>query len=150
MYRKILIPTDGSECSEAAIRHGVELASSIDAEVTFMYALEPLPSAVSAYGYAPYDEDIVNNLTQAADAVLEEACKLAKQAGVSFEKRLEHWVRPSDGITTTMSEYDLVVMGSHGRSGVSRMLLGSVTERVVRQSTRPVLVVRCTPEEPKE
>jgi nucleotide-binding universal stress UspA family protein len=145
MYKRILMPTDGSDCSEEAISHGLELAKALGAEVTFLYVLDPLPPAISAeaYSYAAYAESLLEDLRKAAQDALERGLARAAEAGVMAHSKLKERTRPADGIVATLGDYDLVVMGSHGRSGVGRLLLGSVTEGVIRRSERPVLVVRC-------
>lgn len=142
MYRRILVPTDGSSCSEEAARHALKLAKELDAEVTFLTVLDPLPPTISAEVYS-YAGDLMADLRRGAEASLAQALALAAEAGATAKTVLVERTRPSDGILAAMKDYDLVVMGSHGRSGVSRLLLGSVTEGVMRQSTRPLLVVRC-------
>lgn len=145
MYKSILVPTDGSSCSEAAAKQALGLAKLVDGEVTFLYAIDPVPPALAAeaYGYAVYAEQLIADLRKAAEQALSKAAALAEAEGVRYQTRLEQNARPVDAIVAAMNAFDLVVMGSHGRTGVRRLILGSVTEGVMRQSAKPLLVVRC-------
>lgn len=145
MYKRILVPTDGSKCSEMAAEQALALAKLTEGEVTFLYALDPVPPALAAeaYGYAVYAEQLMADLRKAAEDALNKAAALAEAAGVRYQTRLVENTRPVDAVVGAMNDVDLVVMGSHGRTGVRRLILGSVTEGVMRQSTKPLLVVRC-------
>jgi nucleotide-binding universal stress UspA family protein len=140
MYKKILVPTDGSACSEQAVKHALELAKPVAAEIIFVHVLEPLPPAISSTSYS---KQILEDLKKGAETILNESLELAVEAGVTANAKLVHWVHPSDAVVAMMADCDLVVMGSHGRSGLRRLLLGSVAEEVIRRSKRPVLVVHC-------
>ncbi|MDZ7705414.1 MAG: universal stress protein [Trueperaceae bacterium] len=149
MYDKILIPTDGSDCSDKAIGHGLELAQITGATLTFLYVIESIPPVMmaEAYNYAMYSEQLAEDLRNAADQALESALAQAKQAGVEAEGKRVEFARPINSIAEQAREHDLVIMGSHGRTGMGRIILGSVTEGVLRESQTPLLVVRCTKDE---
>ena len=143
MYQNILIPLDGSDCSEKAAQQGLELAARLGGSVTFLYVVEdPLyyaRNAVSTYG------TIYEDLREIGREVLDSARKRAELAGVAAETVLVDtpMAHPVDAILEAEAEHDLTVMGTHGRRGFNRLLLGSVAEGVLRRSRKPQLVIRC-------
>lgn len=141
MYQKILMPTDGSQCSEAAITHALELAHKLGAQVTFLYVLEDPTRNLWLTPEMPYVPELLQDLEGAAKAALDRAMTLAQQAGVVAQIQ-QVSAKPVDGILEAAKSADLVVMGTHGRSGIDKMLLGSVTEGVLHRCRTPVLVVR--------
>lgn len=141
MYQTILMPTDGSQCSEAAITHALELAKKLGSKVTFLYVLEDPTRNLWLTPEMPYVPELLQDLEGAARAALERAMALAQQAGVAAQTR-QVSAKPVDGILEEAKNADLVVMGTHGRSGIDKMLLGSVTEGVLHRCRVPVLVVR--------
>lgn len=145
MYQAILIPTDGSACSDKAASHGVALAKAVGAKLTFLHVLDPLPTGMpaEALSSASYLTKMLEDSRRYAEEALAKAQALAAGAGVEADTLLLEQTRPVDGIVKALGGRDLVVMGSHGRSGLGRLLLGSVTEGVMRLSDTPILVVRC-------
>lgn len=139
MYKKILMPTDGSNCSQTAIREGLEVAKEMGARVTFLYALENISSSLwISPESVPYGVELIEDLKRVGS----EALKLAQAAGVEAETKLVE-ARPVEAILSEAKNHDLIVMGTHGRSGLDRFMLGSVTETVLHRSDKPVLVLRC-------
>lgn len=143
MYSHILIPLDESRCSQSALEHALKLAQLCSAKVTFLHVLRDPPPELSQYTAPEYHGSLTDKIVQDAEAMLERALIRAEKLELEAETKLERDTRPSEAIIAASKEMDLIVMGSHGRSGISRLLLGSVTENVVRQSEKPVLVVRC-------
>lgn len=139
MYRKILVPTDGSEYTQAAIAHGLGLAKMADAEVTALFVVDE--TAIMYFPMGPSLPDIYPLLEDEAKKAVSQVQEEGRKMGVKVSTRIERG-SPAAVIAKDSAEYDLVVMGTLGRSGVSKMLLGSVAERVVRLSQCPVLVVR--------
>jgi nucleotide-binding universal stress UspA family protein len=149
MYQHILIPTDGSELAERAVTRGLSLAKLLRAKVTVIIVEEPVPTgwwssaenrlAGVADITAKYDEEIKKHATSALDR----AADAAKQAGVSC-KTIQVQGVPYQAIIATATDRgcDLIVMSSHGRSGLSAVVLGSVTNKVLTHSKIPVLVVQ--------
>jgi nucleotide-binding universal stress UspA family protein len=129
MYRHILIPTDGSELAERAVTHGLSLAKFVGAKATVIIAAE---------AFAKYTEQI----KQHSASVLDRVAKAAKQAGVPCDTIHVRDVQPYEAIITTAADRacDLIVMASHGRSGLSAIVLGSVTNKVLTHAKTPVLV----------
>ncbi len=148
MYKHILMPTDGSTCSEKAIEHGLKLAHTIAAEVTFLYVLEDLKTTLwHRLENVPYNHEIYEALKKAAEEVLAEAERRARQAGVEAKILLVEKDHPTAAIVKAGVSHDLIIMGTHGRTGFDRLVLGSVTEGVLRLAKTPLLVARCSREE---
>lgn len=137
MYDTILIPTDGSEGTYEAVRQGLELARTFDATVHALYAVDQTYPAAQWDFTTEREEDIA---TRAIDAVAEEAAEM----DVRVEKKVRRGVPHEEIIAYAEdNDADLIVMGTHGRTGIDRFVTaGSVTERVVRFSPVPVLTAR--------
>src|SRR5215469_4098029 len=140
LYRHILIPTDGSELAEHGVAHGLALAKSVGAKVSVIFVIEPFPEMTGRFletlkGYVELRKE------QAASA-LDRAANAAKEAGVSCETIQVENAQPHQGIIAAAEDKgcDLIVMSSHGRSGLSMLLLGSVTNKVLTHAKTPVLV----------
>jgi len=139
-----LIPTDGSEYTKAAVRMGLEIAKASEAEVTALYVVDQ-----TSFINFPTDSTIISVYTlleKEGEEALEYVKQEAERLGVKVTPRIEEG-SPSRKIVELSSEHDLIVMGTLGRTGFSKLLLGSVAERVVRFAKCPVLVVRATGEE---
>lgn len=140
MYRRILVPTDGSENTQPAIEQAIELASTYDASVHALYVVNtgamPSPEPDFRERYIDEGERIGR---QAVDAIAD----AGEAAGVDVTASVTRGT-PSEEILeyAADNDIDLIVMGTHGRTGMGHFLLGSVAERVIRQSEDPVLVVR--------
>jgi nucleotide-binding universal stress UspA family protein len=135
-YRNILVALDGSPDAEAALRHAVTLARDQNARLTLL-SVVPRPPVPTGAGVAPPPD-----LTESHAALLRRALE-AVPGDVGVTTRLEHG-DPAAAILARVAEgaFDLVVMGSHGHSRVHRALLGSVSERVLKAATVPVLLMR--------
>ncbi|THE64315.1 universal stress protein [Salinadaptatus halalkaliphilus] len=135
----VLVPTDDSEPARKAIEHAA--STYPEAELTLLHVINPTVSAYTAD--APYN---IQRAIEAEEETAEEAFETAREIGgddvsISTETLIGS---PARGIVQFASEHDVdhVVLGSHGRSGVTRVLLGSVAETVVRRAPVPVTVVR--------
>jgi nucleotide-binding universal stress UspA family protein len=141
VYKHILIATDGSALSQEAVEHGIELARALGAKVTALTVSEPFyPSAFGPEFLEQYRKDVAALATK----YLEVVKNAASSAGVSCDAaRVEH-EQPYKAIIDTAARMgcDAIVMGSHGRRGVSAIVLGSETVKVLTHSTIPVIVVR--------
>ncbi|GAA6747048.1 universal stress protein [Thermus thalpophilus] len=141
MYQSLLLPTDGSEAAERGVREGLQLAKALGARVALLYALEPLgPRLLLGPETLPYYQALLEDLRKEGLAALDRATRLAEELGVAFEAHLLEG-RAAETILREAEKHDLVVMASHGRTGLDAALLGSVTLEVVRRSSKPVLVV---------
>jgi nucleotide-binding universal stress UspA family protein len=145
MYKNILVATDGSELAHKAIAQGFALAKAVGAKVTAVTVTEPWTAVVPgemgmAFPVGEYEKGASENAANILAAVKAEAAK----AGVACETVHMADQYPADGIIATAKEKgcDLIVMASHGRRGLSRLLIGSQANQVVVHSSIPVLVVR--------
>ena len=138
----ILVPTDVSEYANYALDYAIELAQKLQARLTLMYVMEtmPLEVAESASHRSPSDwQQWETYIKQRMAASL----KRIHDAGLQGESLVVHGV-PFQMIIDTAKEKaaDLIIMGTHGRTGLTHVLMGSVAERVVRMAPCPVLVTR--------
>ena len=144
MFRRILVPTDGSEITHKAVETGIALAKSLGAELFTISVKEPFPySAISEMQPTPPQEfyDAQERIAAGRVAHVVEA---SQAAGVACRGHTVEALHPWEAIIdhAKQTECDLLVMASHGRRGVSALLLGSETQRVLTHTTLPVLVVR--------
>ena len=144
MYRHILIPTDGSELAEQAVTNGLSLAKSLGAKVTVIIVEDPEPIWLPFAEQGALEELRKYNeqIKIYAASALNRAADAAKQAGVPCDTIQEKDGQPYQAITATAADKgcDLIVMASHGRSGLSAVVLGSVTNKVLTHTKIPVLV----------
>ncbi|MDU8941754.1 universal stress protein [Ovoidimarina sediminis] len=148
MYERILVATDGSDLAGHAVEHGIALAKAVGADLVFVTVTE-LWSALEVAGqYEGGDLSAIPDYEAAAAAsardVLQAFETRAKAAGVTATSVHVPDRHPADGImeTADREECDLIVMATHGRRGVRKMLIGSQTAEVLALSKRPVLVLR--------
>jgi nucleotide-binding universal stress UspA family protein len=145
MFKNILVATDGSDLAGKAVSHGIALAKALNSKVTFVTVTEPW-SAVAAgtIGLSLPVEDYDKGATEFATRVLAGARDTARNEGVTAGVMHVKDQFAAEGIQNTAKEQgcDLIVVASHGRKGLSRLILGSETHRLVTESTVPVLVVR--------
>jgi len=140
VYDDILLPTDGSDAADAAVEHAIDLASRYDATLHVLYVAD-----TTEYSTVTFEDDVVDPLEREGEDVVDAVVERADGRGV-----VAKGVVMQGGVFETIQSYvadegvDVVVMGTHGRRGLGRALLGSVTERVVRTSDVPVLTVRQT------
>ncbi len=143
-FRRILVPVDGSPCSDRAAQEAIKLGRVFGSTLTFLSVVDnPLRGL---YGYSEgigYYGDVFDALERAAGATLERDVAAARDAGLDAETRLVRERPPVEAILEAEPDFDLTVLGTHGRHGVDRVFLGSVTEGVLRRSRKPHLVVRC-------
>lgn len=144
--RKILVPVDYSACSRAALEHAAMLAKSFNATIDLLYVWEA-PAFVAPeamVGAAGTTQTLAQLASDQAQAAMREFAAQAKEDGIEIQATRVEQGDPAHTIVEVAERegYDLVAMGTHGRSGFAHLLLGSVAEKVVRRSTRPVLTVR--------
>ena len=149
MYAQVLIATDGSELAGRALDQGLRVAKALGSRVTILTITEP--AAVIGGGYAAFAGtgfDPIPELIEAqkkhANSVLKAALDTAKVHGIDAGTVLVDNSYPAEGIVETAEKIgaDLIVMASHGRRGLGRLLLGSQTANVLAHSKIPVLVTR--------
>jgi len=143
VYQHILISTDGSDVAQKGVDHGLALAKGLGSKVTIITVTEPIPlydGGLSVVAYDDYEAD----QKEAAGIVLAAAKEAASRMGVTVETVLVEKALPAEAILETAKarKCSLIAMASHGRRGLGRLFLGSVTSEVVAHSAVPVLVVR--------
>jgi nucleotide-binding universal stress UspA family protein len=147
MYRHILITTDGSEIAQKGVDHGLELAKSLNAKATMVIVTEVvmphLPRGGEATAFAHFHEYAAIQ-KEAAERVLAAAKEEAGRMGVEADTVCVELGSPADSIIETAKERgcDVIVIASHGRRGLRRLMLGSVAAEVATLSPVPVLIVR--------
>ena len=144
MYKRILVPTDGSDVTKKAVDTAIALAKSVNAQLYTISVKEPFPySAISEMQPTPPQEFFDAQERIAAKRVTE-VVAAAKTAGIGCQAHTVEALHPWEAIIdhAKRQECDLLVMASHGRRGVTALLRGSETQKVLTHSTLPVLVVR--------
>lgn len=147
MYKHVLVATDGSRLSAKAVAHAIELAQSLRATLTGFYACPdyPLPAYSDGVGYEPVSRrEYSASCKKEAERILGVVGMKAESAGLEF--KAAHAIAPAPWAAILAAakrhKCEVIVMASHGRSGVSALLLGSETQKVLAHSKLPVLVVR--------
>ena len=147
MYKHILVATDGSKLSGKAVTHAIALARSLGARLTAFHASPDYPLPVYADGvvYEPLSRrEYAAACAKEADKILSPVSAMAKRARVRFDQAHSISATPWEAILAAArkNKCDAIVMASHGRRGVSALLLGSETQKVLTHSKVPVIVVR--------
>ena len=143
-YERILVPVDGSATANAGLKHAVELAKASGAKLRLLHVIDEAP--LLSYPEAVYQiGDFIEDLTRAGQELLQKAKRFAESQGVTAETRMveSRGLRVADVIGVEAKRYrpSLIVIGTHGRRGVSRLLMGSDAELVMRNTTVPVLLI---------
>jgi nucleotide-binding universal stress UspA family protein len=145
--KTILLPTDGSECSAKAMAYALSFAKQYGGRVVALHVVDQRWEEHTRIVFAEVGQDMTqkirNGYEEEARRILREVTDAAGKVGVSVETRVVSGI-PSEYIVRVAQELpaDLIIMGTHGRAGMSHLLLGSVAERVVRKAPCPVLTVR--------
>lgn len=148
MYKHILIATDGSEVATKGLEHGLSLAKVLNAALTIITITEPFPIfAAGSVGVGPSGPTITDYESlqqQTAKSILVTAIKAAEDIGVKAETVHVADAQPAEAILEAAKSRncDIIVMGSHGRRGIGRIVIGSKTWEVIAHSDIPVLVAR--------
>ena len=146
MFKHLLIPTDGSPLANKAAKAGIALAIKLGAKVTAYRALEEL-QLVYVDGYV-FDQKTINGFEEqarkSAQKQVDAIGRMAKAAGVPFASVVAKAHTPYEGIIAAAKKRkcDVIFMASHGRRGISRLIMGSVTQKVLSHSRIPVVVYR--------
>jgi nucleotide-binding universal stress UspA family protein len=143
MYESILLPVDGSEGTAEILHHASELAHCTDATIQLLFVADTTRDSVTVI-----EANVVDVLVQEGETIVEEAGKTLATLGVEYDTDVVQG-NPAPTIVEYAQRYDhdLIVMPTHGREGLSRYLFRSVTEKVVRLSSVPVLTARMQPDE---
>jgi nucleotide-binding universal stress UspA family protein len=142
MYKRILVPVDGSDTSNKALVTALQLAREAGGRIRLFHALDEL-AYLSGYEFSG---DLIKIARENAAKLLDDAMAVAVSAGVAAERQLVDapGVRLSDSVAGEARQWeaDLIVVGTHGRRGIGRVLLGSGAEQIIRTAPVPVLVIR--------
>ncbi len=146
MYRRILAAVDGSETSLLALQEAFKLAKEGRARLRLVYVVDVMP-----HGVAMTDPETLREaLLEEGNGILRAAVEMAREAGVEPETALleANWRHFSQTIVEEAKNWqaDLIVMGTHGRTGLVRLVLGSIAEGVIHRSPVPILLVRGHPD----
>ena len=146
MYSRILVAVDGSDASLHALKHAIELAKSLSAALRILHVVD--------MGWTPIgpelaiDTEAINTAWRSSgEKILAAARETAQKSGVEADAQLKETETPTQRVAEAIAKEasrwpaDLVVLGTHGRRGVQRLLLGSVAEQIARQSPAPVLLI---------
>ena len=148
--RSILLPTDFSECGNFALSYAASLARTFGASILCLHVIEPM---VPTVGYSGMTEplplaDISDQLEDSAERELPKIAECEECAGLDVEELIVHGEAASEIVRVAKDrKVDLIVVSSHGRTGLGRILFGSTAEAVVRHASCPVLVVKPSQEE---
>ena len=147
MYKNLLVATDGSKLSDKAVAHALGLARAIGATITAFYAAPdyPMPAYADGVVYEPVSRrEYAKLAAQDADKILGKVVAKARAAGVECKTAFDIASTPWEAILAAAkkNKADAIVMASHGRRGLSAVLLGSETQKVLTHSKLPVIVVR--------
>lgn len=137
MYDDVLFPTDGSEPSERAFEHALSLAERYDARIHVLYVVNTTYSDIGAVG-----ETTIDSLRERGTSVVRDVEQRATANGIEVVTRIVEGDPHREILEYSSANVDLIVMGTRGRSGIDRYLLGSVTEKIVRTADVPVFTVR--------
>jgi nucleotide-binding universal stress UspA family protein len=143
VYDTVLIPTDGSEVSLQAVEHGAKLAEFHGASVRVLYVVDA--TSFKGMGTETVGSDPINSAVNDGEDIVAEAAETIRDHGVTVTTAVRQGM-PEETILSYLGDEDIdvIVMGTHGRSGIQRYLKGSVTEQVVRSSPTPVLTLSGT------
>jgi len=144
MYQRIMVPVDGSETSRKALQEAIKLAQTFNARLKLVHVVENA-RVFDAEGMVDYAA-LREIATKGGEQILARGKEMAEQAGVAAETALleSGGDRNENVIVADARQWlaELIVIGTHGRSGISRLLFGSVAEGIVRGATTPVLLIR--------
>ena len=144
MYKNLLVPLDGSLTSEGALTQAIALAKACGAALKVMMVYDPFPYIAAAAEYGTYQAELAQDLRLEAEQTVNAACARVRAAGLPVRSHVIELQRTWRAILNVADsdKADLIVMGSHGRSGLDKLVMGSVTQRVLQHTHLPVLVVR--------
>ena len=146
MYQRILVPVDGSPTSNEALANAVKLAKNFGARLRLIHMVDELVYSVGYEGYGSYNADLITLLRETGAKVLAQGVASARAASIEAESELfeKYGERLGETVAKAATDWkaDLIVVGTHGRRGLGRVLMGSGAEQIIRQAPVHVLVVR--------
>lgn len=146
MYKRILVPVDGSGTSTQALVAALQMARDSGGSVRLIHVVEELAQVIAYDPYGAYPGDLTKVLRDSGQKILDDALAVAQASGVPADERLvqAQGQRLGEAVVQEAAGYnaDLIVLGTHGRRGIGRVLLGSGAEQIIRLAPIPVLVIR--------
>lgn len=146
MYERILVPVDGSSTSKRGLDEALQIAARLGSRIRIVHVVDDASLAMATSALATNVGDLLVSLADDGARILEDAGRTVQASGVAFDTALRHNTagRVSDVIVKEAADWpsDLIVIGTHGRRGAGRWLLGSDAEQVLRAAPVPVLLVR--------
>jgi nucleotide-binding universal stress UspA family protein len=146
MYQRILVPVDGSDTSMQALKSAVKMAKESGGRLRLLHAVDEMAYVTGYEAVGGYSGDLINVMRESGAKVLKEALAVATSSGVPADSEL--FDRFGDRLAEVVADAavrwsaDLIVVGTHGRRGIGRVLLGSGAEQIIRTAPVPVLVIR--------
>lgn len=146
MYRNILVAVDGSHTSEIALQEAIKLAKEFNGRLRIVHVVETVNLNLDSE--FPDPNEFWNDMRKSGEAILSKVQAAAREAGINAETKLIEIDTLGRRIQEEIAEEaeawpaDVIVIGTHGRRGISHLFLGSVAEGVVRVATKPVLLIR--------
>ncbi len=154
MYKRILVPVDGSETSNKALVTALQLAKDAGGRVQLIHVVEELAYLSGYEQFGGYSDDLFKVMRENGTKVLDDGLAIAQAAGVEADKMLfdDFGGRLAELVADAAKQWnaDLIVVGTHGRRGVGRVLLGSGAEQIIRLAPVPILVVRSSEDTPQK
>lgn len=146
MYQRILVPVDGSPTSNEALANAVKLAQNFGARLRLIHMVDELVYSAGYEGYGSYNADLITLLRETGTKLLAEGVASVRAASIEAESELfeKYGERLGETVAKAATDWkaDLIVVGTHGRRGLGRVLMGSGAEQIIRQAPVHVLVVR--------
>jgi len=146
MYERILVPVDGSSTSKKGLDEAIKVATKLGSKIRLVHVVDDMSLAMAASSLATNLGELLGSLADAGERILADAKSVVQASGVAVDAALRHCTagRVSDLIVKEAIDgaSDLIVIGTHGRRGAGRLLLGSDAEQVLRTAPVPVLLVR--------
>ncbi len=154
MYKRILVPIDGSQTSTRALVAALQMARDGGGSIRLIHVIEELAQVIAYDPYGAYTGDLSKVMRDNGQQLLSKALDIAKSAGIDADQRLVEAAgqRLAEAVNKEAAAYgaDLIVLGTHGRRGIGRVLLGSGAEQIIRLAQVPVLVIRADEDSPVE
>jgi nucleotide-binding universal stress UspA family protein len=146
MYKRILVPVDGSATANKALVAALQIARDSGGRVRIIHVIEEMAYLTGYEQYGGYSGELISAMRETGNKVLNDAMAIAQAAGVEADNLLfdNFGERLGEVVANTAKQWDadLIVVGTHGRRGIGRMLLGSGAEQILRLAPVPVLVIR--------
>ncbi len=145
MYKRILVPTDGSDTATSGLREAIKLAQDEKAQIRIIHIVDELV-LISPHAYGVVLGNIIDDLRAAGESILASAQAKVRDAGIAVDTQLVEALggRAGEHILKAAQEWpaDIIVCGTHGRRGMRRIVMGSDAEYLVRRTPVPILLVR--------